>query len=96
MKFQESYLDKVVSLLKCQLLEGAVSDKDQRGVTGDGGPAEDDGEPYEIEEGELPNSHGEHSYRCSCIVVFSLLWKCFWSISLSRMFSISCLRWRAC
>lgn len=63
-KFQESYLDKVVSLLKCQLLEGAVSDKDLRGVKGDGGPAEDDGEPYEIEEGELPNSHvvsgGEH------------------------------------
>ncbi|KAL4305981.1 hypothetical protein AHAS_Ahas16G0132600 [Arachis hypogaea] len=63
-KFQESYLSKVVSLLKCQLSEGAVSDKhaevdDSKHETTCNGT-----EPEEIEEGELPDSHvvsgGEH------------------------------------
>ncbi|XP_058753395.1 endoribonuclease Dicer homolog 1-like [Vicia villosa] len=64
-KFQESYLSKVVSLLKCQLSEGAVSDKND-GVDDSGNRAAHNGsdEPEEIEEGELPDSHvvsgGEH------------------------------------
>ncbi|OWM68603.1 hypothetical protein CDL15_Pgr023568 [Punica granatum] len=60
-KFQESYLTKVVSLLQCQLSEGAVSDRDMKesdNITSEGT------EPDEIEEGELPDSHvvsgGEH------------------------------------
>ncbi|KAK2419457.1 dicer [Trifolium repens] len=63
-KFQESYLSKVVSLLKCQLSEGAVSDKN--GVDGPENGAAHSGsdEHEEIEEGELPDSHvvsgGEH------------------------------------
>ncbi|KAK4746446.1 hypothetical protein SAY87_012758 [Trapa incisa] len=60
-KFQESYLTKVVTLLQCQLSEGAVYDKDAAvsdEITSEGI------NPDEIEEGELPNSHivsgGEH------------------------------------
>ncbi|GAU13720.1 hypothetical protein TSUD_348240 [Trifolium subterraneum] len=57
-RFQESYLSKVVSLLKCQLSEGAVSDKN--GVDGSENGAAHSGsdEHEEIEEGELPDSHG--------------------------------------
>uniref|UniRef100_A0A1D1Y7Y1 Endoribonuclease Dicer homolog 1 n=1 Tax=Anthurium amnicola TaxID=1678845 RepID=A0A1D1Y7Y1_9ARAE len=60
-KFQESYLKKVVDLLQCQLSEGAAPDRDTKG--------EDKGNTVartaeEIEEGELPDSHvvsgGEH------------------------------------
>ncbi|KAK9058908.1 hypothetical protein SSX86_023756 [Deinandra increscens subsp. villosa] len=60
-KFQESYLSKVVSLLKCQLSEGAVL----QNVAGD--VSEKGCESTcleEIEEGELPDIHavsgGEH------------------------------------
>ncbi|XP_068669738.1 endoribonuclease Dicer homolog 1-like isoform X1 [Aristolochia californica] len=61
-KFQESYLEKVVALLQCQLSEGAVSDKD---VNGNGKICYDAQEgDDEIEEGELLDSHvvsgGEH------------------------------------
>ncbi|KAK7258405.1 hypothetical protein RIF29_23980 [Crotalaria pallida] len=64
-KFQESYLSKVVSLLKCQLSEGAASDKNAGVDATDCGAAQQNGsEPEEIEEGELPDSHvvsgGEH------------------------------------
>ncbi|CAA7056222.1 unnamed protein product [Microthlaspi erraticum] len=56
-KFQESYLSEVVSLLQCQLLEGAAAEKAGSEVTK---PENDD----EIEEGELPDDHvvsgGEH------------------------------------
>ncbi|KAG9455436.1 hypothetical protein H6P81_008340 [Aristolochia fimbriata] len=61
-KFQESYLKKVVALLQCQLSEGAATDKDvyENGKTCNDPQEGDD----EIEEGELLNSHvvsgGEH------------------------------------
>ncbi|CAI9103564.1 OLC1v1002075C1 [Oldenlandia corymbosa var. corymbosa] len=58
-KFQESYLKKVVSLLQCQLSEGAVSGTDSTVGDMDSGYLSD-----EIEEGELTDSHvvsgGEH------------------------------------
>lgn len=54
-KFQESYLKKVVALLQCQLSEGAaVSEKD----TGMDLDINNNHTIDEIEEGELPNSHG--------------------------------------
>ncbi|CAH1411951.1 unnamed protein product [Lactuca virosa] len=57
-KFQESYLSKVVSLLQCQLSEGAVLQSSNCEVD------EVASCPDEIEEGELPDSHvvsgGEH------------------------------------
>ncbi|XXG76282.1 hypothetical protein AAC387_Pa08g0661 [Persea americana] len=62
-KFQESYLKKVVALLQCQLSEGAASDKDVKGIDTkcNGSQQNDDNE---IEEGELEDSHvvsgGEH------------------------------------
>ncbi|KAF7813944.1 endoribonuclease Dicer-like protein 1 [Senna tora] len=63
-KFQESYLNKVVSLLQCQLSEGAVSDKNAGVSDSECGIAQGGSEPDEIEEGELPDSHvvsgGEH------------------------------------
>lgn len=63
-KFQESYLSKVVSLLQCQISEGAVSENNLKKI----GDVDEMGcEPTsvdEIEEGELPDSHavsgGEH------------------------------------
>ncbi|KAJ7963397.1 Dicer [Quillaja saponaria] len=63
-KFQESYLSRLVSLLHCQLSEGAVSDKDRNVDGSECGATHDGFEPDEIEEGELPDSHvvsgGEH------------------------------------
>ncbi|XP_050249563.1 endoribonuclease Dicer homolog 1 [Quercus robur] len=63
-KFQESYLNKVVSLLQCQLSEGAVSDKDTKAEDLESGVAQNGSDADEIEEGELPDSHvvsgGEH------------------------------------
>ncbi|OIW21387.1 hypothetical protein TanjilG_02532 [Lupinus angustifolius] len=64
-KFQESYLSKVVSLLKCQLSEGAASDKNAGADDSECGVVQQSGsEPEEIEEGELLDSHvvsgGEH------------------------------------
>ena len=60
-KFQESYLSKVVSLLQCQLSEGAVSESNSR--IGDlvGFETSESSLSEEIEEGELPDSHGECS-----------------------------------
>ncbi|OMO82373.1 hypothetical protein COLO4_23064 [Corchorus olitorius] len=62
-KFQESYLSKVVSLLQCQLTEGAVADKDMNSPGVENNNAQD-ANPDEFEEGELPDSHvvsgGEH------------------------------------
>lgn len=58
-KFQESYLNKVVSLLQCQLSEGAVSDKDTKAEDLESGVAQNGTDADEIEEGELPDSHGE-------------------------------------
>lgn len=60
-KFQESYLSKVISLLKCQLSEGAVSEKNAAEVNPDSGAAHSGSEHEEIEEGELPDGHGESS-----------------------------------
>ncbi|XP_030535345.1 endoribonuclease Dicer homolog 1 [Rhodamnia argentea] len=61
-KFQESFLSKVVSLLQCQLSEGAALDKDTTSVGS--GVMLDVTDIDEIEEGELPDSHavsgGEH------------------------------------
>ncbi|CAN8306466.1 unnamed protein product [Cochlearia groenlandica] len=59
-KFQESYLNKVVLLLQCELLEGAAAEKAASEVSkSENGNAHD-----EIEEGELLDDHvvsgGEH------------------------------------
>lgn len=60
-KFQETYLDKVVALLQCQLSEGAVSENNLEDVDTNGVDA---GGFDEVEEGELAESHvvsgGEH------------------------------------
>jgi hypothetical protein len=66
----ECILSKVVSLLKCQLSEGAVSDKN--GVDGPENGAAHSGsdEHEEIEEGELPDSHGEPG--CSNVVIANI------------------------
>lgn len=58
-KFQESYLNKVVSLLQCQLSEGAVSEKDTKVAHSESNVAHDGIDADDIEEGELPDSHGE-------------------------------------
>ncbi|KAH9627009.1 hypothetical protein KSS87_020660 [Heliosperma pusillum] len=62
-KFQESYLSKVVGLLQCQLSEGAASSKDTNGIQEDF-VCHDTNNFEEIEEGELPDCHvvsgGEH------------------------------------
>lgn len=62
-KFQESYLDKVVSLLQCQLSEGAVAQSNLNGEMDKGDNPSSD-RPDEMEEGELLESHvvsvGEH------------------------------------
>ncbi|KAJ4773845.1 Endoribonuclease Dicer [Rhynchospora pubera] len=60
-KFQESYLKKVVALLQCQLSEGAAANDDlSHGEVHNG----DNQSINELEEGELPDSHavsgGEH------------------------------------
>lgn len=63
-KFQESYLTKVVSLLQCQLSEGAVAEKDMNASNADNDKPPERADPDDIEEGELPDSHvvsgGEH------------------------------------
>ncbi|TYI73772.1 hypothetical protein E1A91_D07G153100v1 [Gossypium mustelinum] len=63
-KFQESYLNKVVSLLQCQLSEGAVTEKDMNNAEAENCNAQDGTNTDEIEEGELPDNHvvsgGEH------------------------------------
>ncbi|XWS46323.1 hypothetical protein CRYUN_Cryun14cG0055500 [Craigia yunnanensis] len=56
-KFQESYLNKVVSLLQCQLSEGAVTDNDMNTAETENYNAQDGINPDEIEEGELPDSY---------------------------------------
>ncbi|KAM0858796.1 hypothetical protein ACQ4PT_047614 [Festuca glaucescens] len=60
-KFQESYLKKVVDLLHCQLTEGAAVRSETNDVEMHN--AENDN-PSELEDGELPDSHavsvGEH------------------------------------
>lgn len=57
-RFQESYLSKVVNLLQCQLSEGAVSDKETKVADSENGVSCDGNDPDEMEEGELPDSHG--------------------------------------
>lgn len=57
-KFQESYLKKVVALLQCQLSEGAASDKDVKGIDTKCNDSQQN-DDNEIEEGELEDSHGE-------------------------------------
>uniref|UniRef100_A0A803M389 Endoribonuclease Dicer homolog 1 n=1 Tax=Chenopodium quinoa TaxID=63459 RepID=A0A803M389_CHEQI len=63
-KFQESYLSKVVALLQCQLSEGAASNKDASSIEDNNGCHQDNGSVDEVEEGELPDCHvvsgGEH------------------------------------
>lgn len=62
-KFQESYLSKVVNLLQCQLSEGAVSENNLKRAAADHGVTREASD-LEIEEGELPDSFavsgGEH------------------------------------
>lgn len=57
-KFQESYLQKVVSLLKCHLSEGAILENITEGTDMDNNDADRNG-LNELEEGELTDSHGE-------------------------------------
>ncbi|KAL0440783.1 UNVERIFIED_CONTAM: Endoribonuclease Dicer1 [Sesamum radiatum] len=64
-KFQESYLQKVVSLLQCHLSEGAFLESNIGGRDTDSSSADAEGNGSdELEEGELTNSHvvsgGEH------------------------------------
>ncbi|KAL0318323.1 UNVERIFIED_CONTAM: Endoribonuclease Dicer1 [Sesamum angustifolium] len=64
-KFQESYLQKVVSLLQCHLSEGAFLESNIGGRDTDSSSADAEGSGSdELEEGELTNSHvvsgGEH------------------------------------
>ncbi|GMP43986.1 hypothetical protein CsSME_00013129 [Camellia sinensis var. sinensis] len=63
-KFQESYLSEVVTLLQCQLSEGAVSENNSKNATADNDATQGASDLDEIEEGELPGSHvvsgGEH------------------------------------
>ncbi|XP_073295374.1 endoribonuclease Dicer homolog 1 isoform X1 [Primulina huaijiensis] len=62
-KFQESYLVTVVSLLQCNLSEGAISENNATGSDMDDASVNGN-EPNELEEGELATSHivsgGEH------------------------------------
>lgn len=58
-KFQESYLDKVVSLLQCQLSEGAIAESNLNGEMDKGDDPNSD-RLDEMEEGELLGSHGKH------------------------------------
>ncbi|KAK3012238.1 hypothetical protein RJ639_012247 [Escallonia herrerae] len=58
-KFQESYLNKVVSLLQCQLSEGAVSGNSSMTFEAYKDCVKNGSGLYEIEEGELPDSHGK-------------------------------------
>lgn len=62
-KFQASYLSKIVSLLQCQLSEGAVSDK-ENGIDSVEEIPFLNTDQNEIEEGELPDSHGNHLGDC--------------------------------
>lgn len=67
-KFQESYLSKVVALLQCQLSEGAASNKDPGSAEEDSGLGQDNGSIDEIEEGELPDCHGKYYGQCVLVI----------------------------
>ncbi|KAL6982182.1 Dicer-like protein 1 [Sarracenia purpurea var. burkii] len=58
-KFQESYLNKVATLLQCQLSEGAISGNSSKSAVADNGVSQE-GSDLEMEEGELPDSYGEY------------------------------------
>lgn len=66
-KFQELYLDKVVSLLQCHLSEGAILESDTREAETNNSPA-DENEADELEEGELTNNSGKWFYFVLCKV----------------------------
>lgn len=51
-----------MSLLQCQLTEGAVSDKETRVEGAENGVGVNRNADDEIEEGELPDCHGEINY----------------------------------
>ena len=73
-KFQESYLKKVVDLLHCQLTEGAAMKNENNDVEM---PNAENHKPNELEEGELPDSHGINSFpfscgMCSLLIIFFL------------------------
>lgn len=65
-KFQESYLNKVVALLQCQLSEGAVSDKDGKASISEEDVTNNGSNHDEIEEGELLDSHGVYDRTTFC------------------------------
>lgn len=71
-KFQESYLKKVVDLLHCQLTEGAAMKSENNDVEMH---SAENQKPNELEEGELPDSHGIDSfcfsYGMCCVLIFS-------------------------
>uniref|UniRef100_A0A0D9VNU3 Endoribonuclease Dicer homolog 1 n=1 Tax=Leersia perrieri TaxID=77586 RepID=A0A0D9VNU3_9ORYZ len=56
-KFQECYLKKVVDLLHCQLTEGAAMKSETDDIEMQNAEKHT---TNELEEGELPDSHGEH------------------------------------
>lgn len=64
-KFQETYLSKVVSLLQCLLSEGAASDKDMKAVDTENDTELGGNNLDDIEEGELPDTHGGSSSSIS-------------------------------
>lgn len=70
-KFQESYLKKVVSLLHCQLSEGAAAEKDTNVMDTGNGSVQDEKNVDEVEEGELPDTHGKFSLSLLVYVPFS-------------------------
>lgn len=77
-KFQESYLSKVVSLLQCQLSEGAVCQSNLEGTDMDKSRTCDRSGPEEIEEGELPDSHGKHLLFFLAMGYTLLYWLLTW------------------
>ncbi|KAM7252495.1 hypothetical protein ACFE04_024378 [Oxalis oulophora] len=56
-KFQESYLSKVVNLLQCQLSEGATSSKNSKGEGNENGICKNGIDAEDVGEGEHPDSH---------------------------------------
>jgi hypothetical protein len=70
-KFQESYLKKVVDLLHCQLTEGAAMKSENNDVEMHNA---ENHKPSDLEEGELPDSHG---------IFFLMIFHYFFIVSLA-------------
>ena len=68
-KFQESYLKKVADLLHCQLSEGAAVRSETTDVEMHNA---ENHNPSELEDGELPDSHGIYFAKHDTQPFFSL------------------------